>query len=123
MKEKFGDKSWRRSIVASLLSIEAAMVLALGSYLLVKGVTSEVQALSALIGVIVFALLGGLGLLAAARGFRSARNYGRAPAVLANFIALGVAYFQMQANLWATAIPLALLAALTLALALSIIPD
>lgn len=123
MEMNAAKKASRRTIVATLLQIEAAAVLALGGLLIFKSFTSKPEAPGALIGEVLFALLGGIGLLAAARGFRTNRNYGRAPAVLANLIALGVAYFQISAHLWIVAIPLALIAAVTLALALSIIPD
>ncbi len=72
---------------------------------------------------ILFALLGSLGLMAAARGFARVRNYGRAPAILANLIALGVSFYQMQAHLWILAIPLATISILVLALALSLTPQ
>ena len=123
MEMNAAKKASRRAIVATLLQIEAAAVLALGGLLIFKSFTSKPEAPGALIGEVLFALLGGIGLLAAARGFRTNRNYGRAPAVLANLIALGVAYFQVSAHLWIVAIPLALVAAVTLAFALSIIPD
>ncbi len=71
---------------------------------------------------ILFALLGGLGLLGAAHGFARARNYGRAPAVMANLIALGVSTFQFQAHLWYLALPIAVIALVTAGLALSITP-
>ena len=76
----------------------------------------------ALLMEILFALLGGLGLMGAAHGFARARNYGRAPAVLANLIALGVSIFQFQAHLWYVAIPMALIALIITGLALSITP-
>ena len=123
MEMNAAKKASRRTIVATLLQVEAAVVLALGGLLIFKSFTSKPEAPGALIGEVLFALLGGIGLLAAARGFRTNRNYGRAPAVLANLIALGVAYFQISAHLWVVAIPLALVAAVTLAFALSIIPD
>lgn len=116
-------KSTRRNIVVTLLRVEAAVVFSLGAFLIVKSFTSTLEAPAALIGVIIFAILGGAGLLAAARGFQTHRNYGRAPAILANLIALGVSYFQMQAHLWAVAIPLAVIALLTLVFALSITPE
>ncbi len=71
---------------------------------------------------ILFALLGSLGLLAAAHGFARVRNYGRAPAILANLIALGVSFFQMQAQLWLLAVPLAAISLSVLFLAVSITP-
>ena len=123
MKKNAAKKTSRRAIVAALLSFEAAAVLALGGFLVVKSFTATPAAPGALIGEVVFTLLGGFGLLAAARGFRTNRNYGRAPAVLANLIALGLAYFQIGAHLWIVAIPMAILALATLAIALSIIPD
>ena len=123
MEKNAAKKQGRRTIAAALLSFEAAMVLALGGFLVVKSFTSTLEAPGALIGEVLFALAGGLGLLAAAHGFRTNRNYGRAPAVLANLIALGVAYFQMGAHLWVIAIPLALLALVTLIVALSVIPE
>ena len=123
MEMNVANKGRRRSIVATLLSIEAAGVLALGGFLIFKSVTEKPEAPGALFAEVIFALLGGFGLLAAARGFRTNRNYGRAPAVLANLIALGVAYFQISAQLWIVAIPLALIALVTLGLAISIFPD
>ena len=123
MEMNVANKGRRRSIVATLLSIEAAAVLALGGFLIFKSATEKPEAPGALIAEVIFALLGGFGLLAAARGFRSNRNYGRAPAVLANLIALGVAYFQISAQLWIVAIPLILIALVILGLAISIIPD
>ena len=113
----------RGSIVAALLAFQAVAVLSLAAFLTFKAITSHSEAPLALAMEILFALLGGLGLLAAARGFARARTYGRSPAVLANLIALGVSYFQMQAHLWILALPLAAISLLVLALALSIIPQ
>lgn len=123
MEKDASKKQGLRTIATALLSLEAVLVLALGGFLIVKSFTSAVEAPSALIGEVLFALAGGFGLLAAAHGFRRNRNYGRAPAVLANLIALGIAYFQMDARLWIIAIPLALLASVTLVVALLIIPE
>jgi hypothetical protein len=123
MEINIPKKEKRRTIAAALLSLEAAAVLALGGYLIVKSFTSKPEAPGALIGEVVFSFLGGIGLLVAARGFRTNRNYGRAPAVLANLIALGVSYFQIGAHLWIVGIPLAIIALVTLTLALSITPN
>ncbi len=123
MSGENAKKSIRRAIVATLLSIEAAMVLSLGIYLLVKSLISTPEAPAALIAEVLFTILGSAGLAAAAHGFRRGRNYGRSPAILANLIALGVSTFQMEAHLWVLAIPLALLAIVTLILALSITPE
>lgn len=123
MEMNASKKATRRTIAATLLQVEAAAVLALGGMLIVKSFTSKPEAPGALIGEVIFALIVGIGLLLAARGFRTGRNYGKAPAVLANLIALGVAYFQMGAHLWVVAIPLALIALITLVFSISVMPD
>ena len=123
MKIHFPGTQKRRAIVATLLTFEGFVVLALGIFLILKGVTSDIESISALLGVIVFAFLGGIGLLIAGHGFRSGKNYGRAPSVLANLIALGVAYYQVGAHFWMSAIPLALLALTTLVFMLAVIPE
>lgn len=112
-----------RNIVAALLQVEAAALLSLGALMLIKSVHSHLEAPLALAGVVLFAILGAAALLLSARGFRAGRNYGRAPAILLNLIALGVAYFQIQAHLWVVAVPLAAISLATLVLALSIIPS
>lgn len=109
--------------MATLLQVEAAALLALGAYLLIKSIGSHLEAPLALAGVVIFTLLGAIALLLSARGFRAGRNYGRAPAVLLNLIALGVSYFQGQAHLWVLAVPLGAISLVTLVLALSIFPN
>jgi hypothetical protein len=54
--------------------------------------------------------------------YKSGTYHGRAPAVLANLIALGVVSYQIEAHLWFVAIPLAALAGTTLISALRAIP-
>lgn len=112
----------RRAIVVALLRFEALVVFALGAFMILEAFISEAEAPLALLGVILFAIAGGTGLWLAARGFATYRNYGRAPAVLANAIALGVAYYQVEARLWVAAIPLSIVAFATLLLALSLPP-
>jgi hypothetical protein len=109
-----------RSTVATLLFIEAAIVFALASWLMVLGFTHDQKELAPLIGVIVFALLGSAGLLASGRGYKNGKNYGRSPAILANLIALGVAYFQIQGHFYIGAIVILPLALPTLYFAFSI---
>jgi hypothetical protein len=122
-RHNHGEVTRRGNIVAALLRFEAFVVISLAVYLTLKSITSHPEVPMALAMEILFALLGGLGLMAAAHGFARARNYGRAPAVLANLIALGVSIFQFQAHLWLLAAPLAILAVVTAGLALSIIPE
>lgn len=103
--------SHHRSTVATLLYIESAIVFALGGWLVALGLTHNQKELAPLIGVIVFALLGSIGLFASGRGYKNGKNYGRSPAILANLIALGVAYYQIQGHFYLGAVvilPLAL---------------
>lgn len=111
-----------RSIVASLLFIESAVIAGLGLWLLVMGFTHENVEILPLLGVLLFAVLGAAGLAAAAIGYRRGKYYGRSPAVLANLIALGVVSYQVEAHLWWVAGPLAALAGATLIAALRAIP-
>ena len=109
-----------RSKVATLLYLEAAIVFALAIWLVVLGFTHENKELAPLIGVIVFAVLGSAGLYASARGYKNGKNYGRSPAILANLIALGVAYFQIQGHFYLGAVVILPLAVPIIYLAFSI---
>jgi hypothetical protein len=82
--------------------------------LLVLGFTHENREILPLLGVLLFAFAGGLGLIQCGRGYKAGKNYGKAPAVLANLIALGVVQYQVEAGLYYIAIPIALLAVATL---------
>ena len=112
--------SHHRSTVATLLYIEAAIVLALAIWLVTLGFTHDNRELAPLIGVIVFALLGAGGLFASGRGYKNGKNYGRSPAILANLIAVGVAYYQIQGHFYFGAVVILLLALPTLYFAFSI---
>jgi hypothetical protein len=106
--------SHHRSIVATLLYIEATIVLALGLWLIFFSFTHENEEAAPLLGEISFALLGAVGLYLAGRGFARGKNYGRSPAILANLIALGVAYYQIQGAFYLGAVIILLLALPTL---------
>ena len=112
-----------RSIVSTLLYIEGVIVLALGIWMGVMGITHEDRELPPLMGVLLFSLVGGLGLLASGRAFAEKKNWGRAPAVLANLITLGVARYQFQADFLIGAIPLLILSLLILYFAIAIVPQ
>ena len=116
------DPAKARGIVATLLFIEAGVVLALASWLVVLTFTSNSFELLPFLGVLLFALLGAGGLAASAIGYRRGKYFGRSPAVLANLIALGVVSYQIEAHLWFVAIPLTALAGITLIAALRAIP-
>ncbi|MBU3692982.1 MAG: hypothetical protein FGM47_05625 [Candidatus Nanopelagicaceae bacterium] len=110
------------AIAALLVSIEGVFLLALGLYLLVRTLTSQVEELDAVIAEIVFLVLGGAGLLFAGRGFRQHRNYGRGPTVMANLIAIGVSYYMIDGDRVLMGIILGFFALITLMSALAAIP-
>jgi len=109
--------------VTALLNLEGAVVLALGAFLIFKSLAADSVELAPLTGEILFAAIGGSGLLASAYSFKNQRRFGRAPAVLANLIALGVAKYQFEGGLWFVALPLVFVAAIILYCALTIVPE
>ena len=113
----------KRSIVSALLYIEGAIVLALGAWVGVMGITHENREVLPLMGVLGFSVLGGVGLIACGRAFAAMKNWGRAPVVLANLIVLGVVKYQFEGGFLIGAIPLLLLALPILYLAVTIIPN
>jgi hypothetical protein len=122
MSQDPAKASKARALVASLLFIEAGVVLLLAVWLVVLTFTADSFELLPFLGVLLFALLGAGGLAASAIGYRRGKYFGRSPAVLANLIALGVVSYQLEAHLWFVAIPLAALAGTTLIAALRAIP-
>jgi uncharacterized membrane protein YhaH (DUF805 family) len=121
--KKHLSQSARRNIVTALLNFEGAVVLTLGAFLVFKSITADSFELAPLAGEVLFAAIGGLGLLASAYSFKNKRRFGRAPAVLANLIALGVAKYQFEGGLWFVALPLVIVAAMVLYCAVTIIPE
>ena len=117
---KITDSFYENSRKAAiwLLRIESSILGGIVIYLLLASVFSTATWPSALIGEIVFALIGAAGLFFASVGFVRKRSYGRAPAVLANAIAVGVSYYMISGGLLVVGIPLALLGATTFIAAL-----
>ena len=111
---KITDSFYENSRKAAvwLLRFESLILVGIVVYLLLASVFSTATWPSALIGEIVFALLGAAGLFFASMGFANRRSYGRAPAVLANAIAVGVSYYMITGGLLIVGIPLALLLSL-----------
>ena len=101
-----------------LLKFESLIVFAIVLYLLIAPFISDVSAPAALSAEIIFAVVASIGLWFSAVGFEKKRSFGRAPAVLANLIALGVSYYMISGNLLLVGIPLAILAFITLLSAL-----
>ena len=122
MSQDPAKASKARALVASLLFVEAGVVLLLAVWLVVLTFAADSFELLPFLGVLLFALLGASGLAASAIGYRRGKYFGRSPAVLANLIALGVVSYQLEAHLWFVAIPLAALAGTTLIAALRAIP-
>ena len=118
------NSEWRRKAIVALLRIEGISILALGLFLIIKGLVDgggiEWFVIS---GILALAIVGGLGLLLAAKGFKSKKMYGRAPAVLANLIAIGVSKYIFEAGFWWAALPLTIYAALTIYCAVSLVPE
>jgi hypothetical protein len=106
------DINRRRAVF--LLRAESGLLLTLVLYLLIAPLVSDVSVPAALSAEIVFGLLACLGLWASASGFKQKKSFGRAPAVLANLIALGVSYYMITGKLLVVGIPLAILASITL---------
>jgi hypothetical protein len=121
--QKFNSDS-RRKIAIALLRIEGSLILALGLFLVIKGLAGggsiEWFVIS---GILALAAIGGFGLLFSAKGFQEKKMYGRAPAVLANLIAIGVSKYIFEAGFWWAALPLTFYAALTIYCAVSIVPE
>jgi hypothetical protein len=113
----------RRNIVISLLSLEAAGMLFFAIALIIKGITvgSDVE-WYVLSGVVLFLIGGGAGLVFCAKSFKDHRNYGRAPAILANLIALGCSKYMFEGEWHRAAITLALVSATVVICAVSIKP-
>jgi hypothetical protein len=102
----------RKSAVA-LLRAEVVLLIVLVLYLFGAAVFRGVQAPGALIGVILFASLSSVGLFICSRGFAQHRSYGRAPALLANLILVGVSYFMISGHLIWVGIALGIFAGAT----------
>jgi hypothetical protein len=106
------EASRKRAIY--LLKFESLLILGIVIYLLVAPLISTVSEVDALSAEIVFGLLGSVGLWASASGFEKQKSFGRAPAVLANLIALGVSYYMIMGSFLYVGIPLMLLSIVTI---------
>ena len=112
-----------RKYARGLAILEAIILFAIAGSLAIASLIKHPTELAAMIAEIVFATLGGIGLLIAARGFKLKKNYGRAPTVLVNGIALGVSYYMFDGGRPQLGVPLATMALLTLISALLAIPS
>ena len=106
------EKNRKRAV--KLLKFESLIIFAIVLYLLIAPFISDVSAPAALSAEIIFAVVASVGLWFSAVGFEKKRSFGRAPAVLANLIALGVSYYMISGNFLLIGVPLAFLAIITL---------
>ena len=111
-----------RKWAAAFASLEALFLLSLAAYLFIRSMTSEVEELDAVIAEIIFLIAGALGLFFAGRGILRGKRYGRGPIVMANLIALGVAYYMIDGDRVAWGITLGAVAIATAGLAIAAIP-
>ena len=107
-----------RKSAIRLLRLESLILAALLLYLIYETFTATVTVWSALIAEMVFAALGSVGMYFASLGYVKEKSFGRAPAVLANLIALGVSYYMITGKLLIFGIPLAILAIATITCAI-----
>ena len=113
ISDQLFERSRRAAIV--LLRLESVILLALIVYLALLDAlrTKPLSAPLALAGVFIALALGTIGLFACSISYKNGKSWGRAPAVLANLIALGVAYFMLSGKFYIGAYPLGLLAIIT----------
>ena len=112
------EKSRRTAIV--MLRLESLILIALIIYLALLDAfrSHPLSAPLALAGDFIGLVLGAIGLFACSISYARRKSWGRAPAVLANLIALGVAYFMASGSFYIGAIPLGILGFVTAAASL-----
>ena len=111
-----------RKWAAALANLEALFLLSLALYLFTRSLTSDVEELDAVIAEIIFLIAGAAGLFFAGRGILRGKRYGRGPIVMANLIALGVAYYMIDGDRISWGITLGAVAITTAGLAIAAIP-
>ena len=113
ISDELFEKSRKTAI--TMLRAEAVILIALIIYLalLVSIRNKPLSAPLALTGDFIGLALGAIGLFACSISFKNRKSWGRAPAVLANLIALGVAYFMASGKFYIGAIPLGIIAFVT----------
>ena len=96
-----------RKVAIQALRLESLVLLALILYLALLAAfrTKPLSAPLALAGDFIALALGAIGLFACSISYKNGKSWGRAPAVLANLIALGVAYFMLSGKFYIGAYP------------------
>ena len=113
ISDELFERSKRTAI--SMLRLESVILVALIIYLALLDAlrTKPLSAPLALAGDFIGLVLGAIGLYVCSIGYKNGKSWGRAPAVLANLIALGVAYFMASGKFYIGAIPLGIIAFVT----------
>jgi hypothetical protein len=113
ISEELFEGSRKTAVVA--LRMESIILIALIIYLALLDAfrTKPLSAPLALAGDFIGLALGAIGLFACSMSYRNRKSWGRAPALLANLIALGVAYFMASGKFYVGAIPLGIIAFVT----------
>lgn len=92
-RETNSSPDWLYRLASTLAVLEGLIVAGLGLFLVFNSFFSDVEEPSAWLAEIAFAALGSIGLIVAGMGLKRKKNWGRAPVVIANLIALPVAYY------------------------------
>jgi hypothetical protein len=92
-------------VVAAIVGAEALVGLGYGVYLLVEALFGTPRDLGQAIAVGVTVLILALPLPLVAKGLTQAKMWSRTPAVMVQLLALWMAYFMVQANNYAAAVP------------------
>jgi peptidoglycan/LPS O-acetylase OafA/YrhL len=117
------SRDWLYRLASSLAILEGLIVAGLGLFLVLNSFFSDVEEPSAWLAEIAFAALGSIGLIVAGMGLKRRKNWGRAPVVIANLIALPVAYYLWTSNQMVIAILLGSIALPALVSAFLAIPQ
>ncbi len=123
IRKASSNPDWLYRLASSLAIVEGLIVAGLGSFLVLNSFFSDIEEPSAWLAEIAFAALGATGLIIAGIGLRRRKNWGRAPVVIANLIALPVAYYLWTSDQKIVAILLGLIALPALVSSLLAIPQ
>ena len=117
------SRDWLYRLASGLAILEGLIVAGLGLFLVLNSFFSDVEEPSAWLAEIAFAALGAIGLIVAGMGLKRRKNWGRAPVVIANLIALPVAYYLWTSDQMVIAILLGAIALPALVSAFLAIPQ
>jgi hypothetical protein len=118
------SKAWRSTIAAALLFLEGLVSLSLALYLVIQNfIADNVSDRHALLGEIIYALIGSAVLILLAWGFFTNRRFSRAPSVLLNLIFIGISTYMFNEGLLVLGFATILISGATVAAAVSVIPE